>query len=62
MVSIHGHGFPLYLGGSLFHADRVGVQKVYQALLSSAASGSRRQAQPAQLLLKLSQEGGSFYS
>lgn len=58
MIAIHGHGFPVYLGGPLFHAHQVGLDVVHAQLLALEPPEAR--LQPTALLAKLSEEGGAL--
>ena len=56
---LYGFGFPRWRGGPMFHADSVGLAKVYEAV-----SGFHREHgalwTPSPLLQRLAESGGSF--
>jgi 3-hydroxyacyl-CoA dehydrogenase len=59
IVYAFGYGFPRYRGGPMFHADTVGLDKVYEAVKRyHSAQGTGWE--PAPLLAKLAGEGGRF--
>lgn len=51
VIYIYGYGFPAWRGGPMFYADTVGLKNVVQQV-----------REPAALLKRLSQEGGTFQS
>ncbi|HEY6304057.1 MAG TPA: 3-hydroxyacyl-CoA dehydrogenase NAD-binding domain-containing protein [Terriglobales bacterium] len=59
IIYINGYGFPAYRGGPMWHADTVGLQKVYQRI-----SEFHRQHgeiwEPAPLLQRLAEAGKTF--
>ncbi|MEQ1880655.1 MAG: 3-hydroxyacyl-CoA dehydrogenase family protein, partial [Burkholderiales bacterium] len=59
IVYAFGYGFPRYRGGPMFHADIVGLDKVFEAVKryhSEQGAGW----EPAPLLEKLAASGGKF--
>lgn len=60
MVYLSGYGFPLHLGGPMFYADSVGLDKVVQAIQRFAAGqyGSVWKISP--LLQELADKGQTF--
>lgn len=56
-----GFGFPSYLGGPMFHADRIGIQTIKAALDRYSALVGREYFQPAPLIERLAAEGKGFY-
>ncbi|MDI6726540.1 MAG: 3-hydroxyacyl-CoA dehydrogenase NAD-binding domain-containing protein [Smithellaceae bacterium] len=61
VVWLYGYGFPIYLGGPMFYADRVGLKKVYEAILRYRDLVGAEYWTPAPLLEKLAKEGKGFY-
>jgi 3-hydroxyacyl-CoA dehydrogenase len=60
VVYCSGYGFPLYRGGPMFHADVLGINKVYEALIRLSKKDGGRRWTPAPLLEKLAREGRSL--
>ncbi|MBK6294063.1 MAG: enoyl-CoA hydratase/isomerase family protein [Rhodoferax sp.] len=62
MVYLMGYGFPIYRGGPMHYADRVGLFNVVQAMNRFARNpmDDAKFWQPAPLLAKLAAEGKSF--
>ncbi|MBK9573662.1 MAG: enoyl-CoA hydratase/isomerase family protein [Rhodoferax sp.] len=62
MVYLMGYGFPIYRGGPMHYADRVGLFNVVQAMNRFAQNpmDDAKFWQPAPLLAKLAAEGKSF--
>ena len=61
IVYLNGYGFPLHRGGPMLYADIVGLPNVLRALQKFAAEpGADASWQPAPLLVKLAEAGGSF--
>lgn len=62
IVYITGYGFPPSRGGPMFHADLVGLYQVRRRMLQFARNlqGDPRFWQPAPLLQKLAESGGTF--
>ena len=61
-VWLNGYGWPAWTGGPMFHADSVGLPKVVARLRDFAAASGDDSLQPAALLLRLAESGGSFAS
>lgn len=59
IVWIYGYGFPVWRGGPMFHADRVGLDKV-SARLAQLAETHGQELAPAPLLEKLAAQGKTF--
>ncbi len=59
MVWIYGYGFPVYRGGPMFHADRVGLKTVYDTM-NRLYDAHGEPLKPAPLLERLAREGRSF--
>jgi len=62
MVYLMGYGFPIYRGGPMHYADRIGLFNVVQAMNRFAKNpmDDAKFWQPAPLLAKLAAEGKSF--
>lgn len=58
-IYVYGYGFPAYLGGPMFYADNVGLRKVYNRVCELSVQDPASW-QPAPLLQKLAEEGGTF--
>ena len=58
-IYVYGYGFPAYLGGPMFYADSVGLKQVYDRVCTFS-SQDPASWQPAPLLQKLAEEGGTF--
>jgi 3-hydroxyacyl-CoA dehydrogenase len=54
-----GYGFPIHIGGPMYYADRIGVEKVYDTLNRLVISHGQ-DFTPAPLLIKLAVEGKTF--
>jgi len=59
IIWLYGYGFPRYRGGPMFHADLVGVGKVYDAM-SRLYDKHGEWLKPAPLLEKLAKSGRGF--
>jgi 3-hydroxyacyl-CoA dehydrogenase len=62
IVWIYGYGFPVYRGGPMFYADRIGLKTVYDTVLKYQRQIGDEYWKPAPLLEKLAGEGKGFYS
>ena len=62
IVWLFGYGFPAYVGGPMFYADTVGLDKVLAAILKYKDLVGAEYWTPAPLLEKLAKEGKGFYS
>jgi 3-hydroxyacyl-CoA dehydrogenase len=60
IVYLTGYGFPLWRGGPMFHADTVGLYNVLARMRDFARGYQGDSWNPAPLLLKLVESGGSF--
>lgn len=56
VVYVSGYGFPRHLGGPMYYADQVGLDRVLAELIADNPDGW----QPAPLLVRLAKEGGTF--
>ena len=61
VIYVYGYGFPAYLGGPMFYADTIGLDKVYKRICEFSEQDPASW-QPAPLLKKLAKEGGRFNS
>jgi len=59
IIYLNGYGFPAYRGGPMWHADTVGLQKVYQRVCEFHKQHGELW-EPAPLLQRLAQEGKTF--
>jgi 3-hydroxyacyl-CoA dehydrogenase len=59
IIYLNGYGFPAYRGGPMWHADTVGLQKVYQRVCEFHKQHGELWA-PAPLLQRLAGEGKTF--
>ncbi len=59
IIYLNGYGFPAYRGGPMWHADKVGLQKVYQQICEFHQQHGELWA-PAPLLQRLAQAGKTF--
>jgi 3-hydroxyacyl-CoA dehydrogenase len=59
LVFVNGYGFPRAEGGPMFAADRMGLPAVLAEVEDAARTGGAGSG-PAELLVRLSQGGGSF--
>ncbi len=59
IIYVYGYGFPAYLGGPMFYADRIGLDKVYKRVCELSEQDPASW-QPAPLLKKLAEEGRTF--
>jgi 3-hydroxyacyl-CoA dehydrogenase len=59
IVYVYGYGFPRYRGGPMFHADSVGLDKVYESVQRFHAQHGAFW-EPAPLLERLAREGKRF--
>jgi len=61
VIWLHGFGFPAYLGGPMYYADRVGLAAVHEQLLRYADQVGAEYFTPAPLLARLAHAGRGFY-
>jgi len=59
VIYVSGYGMPAYLGGPMFYADTVGLDKVYERVCEFAEQDPASW-QPAARLKKLAAQGGTF--
>ncbi|MDF1855619.1 3-hydroxyacyl-CoA dehydrogenase NAD-binding domain-containing protein [Pseudooceanicola sp.] len=60
LIYINGFGFPLWTGGPMAYADRVGVAEVASKLAQYAEMAGSDELKPKPLLARLAAEGRSF--
>ena len=59
IIYLNGYGFPAYRGGPMWHADTVGLKKVYERILEFRDEHGEIW-EPAPLLKRLAEEGKGF--
>jgi 3-hydroxyacyl-CoA dehydrogenase len=59
VIYLTGYGFPAYRGGPMFHADTVGLARVYDRIAAFHRDYGKRWS-PAPLLEQLAREGSTF--
>jgi 3-hydroxyacyl-CoA dehydrogenase len=59
VIYVYGYGVPAYLGGPMFYANQIGLDKVY-ARVCEFAEQDPASWHPAPLLQRLAQSGGQF--
>jgi 3-hydroxyacyl-CoA dehydrogenase len=59
VIYVYGYGVPAYLGGPMFYADQIGLDKVYKRVCEFAEQDPASW-KPAPLLKKLAESGGAF--
>jgi len=62
VIWIYGYGFPIWRGGPMFHADRVGLAYIRDRLAEFAKQTGDKRHKPASLLARLAGEGQGFGS
>jgi len=62
VVWLYGYGFPAWRGGPMHWADTVGLKKIRDRLREMAKETGDERHEPAALLNKLADEGGTFAS
>jgi 3-hydroxyacyl-CoA dehydrogenase len=60
VVWLYGYGFPAWRGGPMHWADTVGLRKIRDRLRKLAEETGDKRHEPAALLNKLADEGGTF--
>ena len=60
VVWLYGYGFPAWRGGPMHWADTVGLKKIRDRLRELAKETGDKRHEPAALLNKLADEGGTF--
>jgi 3-hydroxyacyl-CoA dehydrogenase len=60
VIWVYGYGFPAYRGGPMFYADNVGLASLRDRLTADAARYDDPSLKPANLLVRLADEGKSF--
>jgi 3-hydroxyacyl-CoA dehydrogenase len=62
VIWLYGYGFPAWRGGPMHWADTVGLKKIRDRLRELAKQTGEKAHEPAALLNKLADEGGTFES
>ncbi|MGE3868460.1 MAG: 3-hydroxyacyl-CoA dehydrogenase NAD-binding domain-containing protein [Pseudorhodoplanes sp.] len=60
VIWVYGYGFPIWRGGPMFYADRVGLPYIRDRLIEFAKATGDKRHEPAALLSRLADGGGSF--
>src|SRR6516165_3292981 len=60
VIWVYGYGWPVWTGGPMYYADRVGLPYIRERLAEIAARAGNPKLEPAPLLTKLAQSGGTF--
>jgi 3-hydroxyacyl-CoA dehydrogenase len=60
VIWVYGYGFPVWRGGPMFYADRIGLAHIRDRLAALAASTGDARHQPSALLARLASEGRGF--
>ncbi|MNI33673.1 Fatty acid oxidation complex subunit alpha [compost metagenome] len=61
VVWLKGYGFPAYRGGPLCYADQIGLPAILAGLRQYEAEHGSQYWKPANLIVKLAQEGRGFH-
>lgn len=62
IVYLYGYGFPKFHGGPMHYADTLGLEKVRDGLNALAEQTGEEYWRPAELIVKLAQQGRGFNS
>jgi 3-hydroxyacyl-CoA dehydrogenase len=62
VIYVYGYGFPVWRGGPMYYADRVGLAIIRDSLADLAARTGDKRHEPAPLLARLAGEGRGFAS
>jgi 3-hydroxyacyl-CoA dehydrogenase len=60
VIWVYGYGWPIWRGGPMHYADRVGLAYVRDRLAEIAARAGNKELEPAPLLVRLAESGGKF--
>ncbi len=60
VIWIYGYGWPIYRGGPMHYADRIGLKKIHDRLAEFAQRFNEPSLKPAPLLARLAGEGRGF--
>ncbi|MDJ0878992.1 MAG: 3-hydroxyacyl-CoA dehydrogenase NAD-binding domain-containing protein [Halieaceae bacterium] len=60
VIWVYGYGWPVYRGGPMHYANSIGLDKVVATLRKYREATGDAAFEPAPLLVKLAEEGGSF--
>jgi 3-hydroxyacyl-CoA dehydrogenase len=62
VVWLYGYGWPIYRGGPMYDADRIGLKHIVDRLSFYASTTNDSSLQPAPLLERLAAEDRTFAS
>jgi 3-hydroxyacyl-CoA dehydrogenase len=62
VIWVYGYGWPVWRGGPMYYADRLGLAPIREKLAEIAARSNDERLEPAPLITRLAAEGGSFAS
>ncbi len=62
VIWLYGYGWPIYRGGPMFYADQVGLKHIAERLSVYAKQTNDPSLEPAPLLKRLAEQGGTFAS
>lgn len=62
VIWVYGYGFPVWRGGPMFYADRIGLPQICDKLKTFARESGDETLKPAPLLEKLAADGSGFAS
>ncbi len=60
VIWVYGYGWPTYRGGPTYYADQIGLNNIVEDLERYSTDYEDPELEPAPLLRKLAEEGGSF--
>ncbi|HEX2653962.1 MAG TPA: 3-hydroxyacyl-CoA dehydrogenase NAD-binding domain-containing protein [Xanthobacteraceae bacterium] len=60
VIWIYGYGWPVWRGGPMYYADRVGISYIRDRLAEFAARSSDPRHEPANLIKQYANDGGTF--
>ena len=60
MIWVYGYGWPVWRGGPMYYADRVGLARIAARLAEFARRFNEPALEPAPLLRRLAEEGRGF--
>lgn len=62
VIWIYGYGFPVFRGGPMFYADRIGLRTIRDALMRHYDQHGDAALKPAQMIEELVRNGRGFFS
>jgi 3-hydroxyacyl-CoA dehydrogenase len=62
VIWVYGYGFPVWRGGPMFYADKVGLARICDRLTALARTTGDKRHEPAKLLARLAASGENFNS